>query len=69
AKETFSYRGAENVETGSTGWELEIAKTMMSSKKGNCYSWAAAFTYMARKVGYPATAIAGESISEKGNRS
>ena len=69
AKETFSYRGAENVETGSTGWELEIAKTMMSSKKGNCYSWAAAFTYLARKVGYPATAIAGESISEKGNRS
>ena len=25
--------------------------------------------YLARKVGYPATAIAGESISEKGNLS
>lgn len=69
AKETFSYRGAQNVETGSTGWEPEIAKTMLTSKKGNCYSWAAAFTYLARKVGYPATAIAGESVSAKGNRS
>ena len=69
AMETFSYRGAENVETGSTGWELEIAKAMLSSGKGNCYSWAAAYTYLARKVGYPAVAIAGESISPKGNRS
>ena len=69
AMDTFSYRGAENVETGSTGWETEIAKTMLSAKKGNCYSWAAAYTYLARKVGYPAEAIAGESISPKGNRS
>lgn len=69
AMENFSYRGAENVETGSTGWEARIAKTMLSGKKGNCYSWAAAYTYLARKVGYPATAIAGESISPRGNRS
>ncbi len=69
AKETFSYRGAQNVETGSNGWEQDIAKTMLSTKKGNCYSWAAAFTYLARKVGYPAEAIAGESISAKGNQS
>ena len=69
AMETFSYRSAENVETGSTGWETRIAKTMLSTKKGNCYSWAAAYTYLARKVGYPATAIAGESISPRGNRS
>ena len=69
AKETFSYRGAENVETGSTGWELGVAKTMLTDRKGNCYSWAAAFTYLSRKVGYPSNAIAGESISEKGNRS
>ena len=68
AKKTFSYRGAQSVETGSTGWEQDIAKTMLTSKKGNCYSWAAAFTYLARKVGYPAEAIAGESISAKGNR-
>ena len=44
AKKTFSYRGAQSVETGSTGWEQDIAKTMLTSKKGNCYSWAAAFT-------------------------
>lgn len=33
AKETFSYRGAENVETGSTGWELGVAKTMLTVAK------------------------------------
>ncbi len=69
AKETFSYRGATDYETGSTGWEAEAAKAMLLSGKGNCYSWAGAFTYLARKVGYPANAIAGESISESGNQS
>lgn len=69
AMDTFGYRGAQSVETGSTGWEMDIAKTMFKSKKGNCYSWAAAYTYLARKAGYPATAIAGESINPKGNQS
>ena len=68
-RKRLSPTAARENETGSTGWELGVAKTMLTDRKGNCYSWAAAFTYLSRKVGYPSNAIAGESISEKGNRS
>jgi hypothetical protein len=65
--ENYGYRGAANVETGTTGWETDIAIDMLKNKKGNCYSWAAAFTYLAQKIGYNASAIAGTATSPGGS--
>lgn len=66
--ENYGYRGAGEVEVGATGWEEEFGLAMLQNKKGNCYSWAAAFTYLAQKVGYDAEAISGEAISPKGSQ-
>ncbi len=66
--ENYGYRGAGEVEVGATGWEEEFGLAMLKNKKGNCYSWAAAFTYLAQKVGYDAEAISGEAVSPKGSQ-
>ena len=66
--ENYGYRGAGEVEPGATGWEEEFGIAMLKNKKGNCYSWAAAFTYLAQKVGYNAEAISGEAVSPKGSQ-
>ncbi len=66
--ENYGYRGAGEVAVGETGWEEEYAVEMLKNKKGNCYSWAAAFTYLAQKVGFDAEAISGEAVSPKGSQ-
>ena len=66
--ENYGYRGAGEVAVGATGWEEEFGVAMLKDKKGNCYSWAAAFTYLAQKVGYDAEAISGEAVSPKGSQ-
>ncbi len=69
AKETFSYLGIGEVDTTQEGWDIDQALQMLRTKEGNCYSWGAAFTHLARKVGYPAQAIPGTAVSPKGNES
>ncbi len=69
AKKTFGYLGIGSVDTSKAGWEVEQATNMLKNKKGNCYSWASAFTYLARQVGYDAKAIAGKGVSPKGSES
>ena len=69
AKNTFGYLGVGEADTSKEGWEIAQAENMLETKKGNCYSWASAFTYLARKVGYPAKAIVGKGVSPKGNES
>lgn len=68
AKKTFGYLGIGTVDP-TQPWEVERATEMLKTGKGNCYSWASAFTYLARKVGYSATAIAGTGVSPKGSES
>lgn len=63
----YGYRASTVIEEGATGWEADMAVEMLQSGKGNCYSWAATFTYLARKCGYDAKAIAGKGISPKGS--
>lgn len=55
----FRYRGRNLYEIGETGWEQEEALAMLSKKKGNCYSFAAAFYYFARALGYNPTIYSG----------
>ncbi|MDY3619137.1 S-layer homology domain-containing protein [Agathobaculum sp.] len=69
AKNTFGYLGVGEVDTSKAGWDITQAENMLETKKGNCYSWASAFTHLARKVGYPAKAIVGKGVSPKGNES
>lgn len=63
----YSYRGAGTVEAGAVGWESEFAYNMLKSGKGNCYSWAATFAYLARQSGWDADAVSGTAVSPKGS--
>lgn len=42
-----------------TSWDKEVAYKMLKNKRGNCYYYAAAITYAARKCGYDAKTISG----------
>lgn len=42
-----------------TSWDKNLAYKMLKNKKGNCYYYAAAATYAARKCGYDARTISG----------
>lgn len=58
-RDGFSYVRRDTKEFGETGWEIERAKSMLTSLHGNCYSYAAAFWALARGLGYDAEAISG----------
>ena len=69
AKNTFGYLGIGAADTDKSDWALTSATDMLKNHKGNCYSWAAAFTYLARQVGFDAQAIPGTGVSPKGSES
>lgn len=69
AKKTFGYLGIGTVDTSKDGWQIEQAINMLTSKRGNCYSWSSAFTYLARQVGFDAKAVVGTGVSPKGSES
>lgn len=69
AKNTFGYLGIGAADTSKSDWALTSAADMLKNHKGNCYSWAAAFTYLARQVGFDAQAIPGTGVSPKGSES
>ena len=64
-RDEFTYLRRNYYETGETGWETEEAITMLSTGRGNCYNYAAAFWALARGLGYDAEAVSGE-ISRRG---
>ena len=55
----YSYSARPYVDVGASGWENKYAVNMFKDKCGNCYSWAAAFTCLAKGVGYNAVAVSG----------
>lgn len=55
----YSYLAVTHVPQGSTGWENSYASSMIDRHMGNCYSYAALFTLLARKMGYQAQAVSG----------
>ena len=69
AKNTFGYLGIGAADTSKSDWALTSATDMLKTHKGNCYSWAAGFTYLARQVGFDAQAIPGTGVSPKGSES
>lgn len=46
-------------EAGATGWELEEAQIMLSTGKGNCYSFAGAMWALGRGLGYNTVSYSG----------
>lgn len=65
--QTYTYRRIYdgNPNYGATGWEISLAKDMMESGKGNCYSYSAVFWALARGIGYEARAISGKCLSDE----
>lgn len=55
----YKYLRKEAYSFGQTGWEIEDAKEMFSSGRGNCYNFAAIFWALARGLGYDARAVSG----------
>ena len=46
-------------EAGTDDWAQEAAEVFLQQGKGNCYCFAAAFMYCARRLGYQAYVVAG----------
>ncbi len=59
SRDSFTYLRRSAYAFGQTGWEIEDAKKMLTTKRGNCYSYAAVFWALARGLGYEAIAISG----------
>lgn len=55
----FKYLRKASYPMGKTGWEIEDAKDMLESGRGNCYGFAALFWAYARMLGYEARAVSG----------
>lgn len=58
-RDAFTYLRKNSYAMGKTGWEVNDAKVMFTSLRGNCYNYAAAFWAVARGLGYEAYAISG----------
>lgn len=52
--DTYNYRKRNMYYYKDTSWLMDEAYTMLTTKKGNCYNFAAAFCMMARALGYDA---------------
>lgn len=56
---TFTYLGRNHYPYQDSSWAVEEAYTMLSTGKGNCYNYAAAFCMMARALGFDAVVYSG----------
>ena len=57
--DNYNYLTRNIYEMGDDSWVASEAKTMIKTKKGNCYNFAAVFCELARGVGYDAKAVSG----------
>ena len=64
-RDSFTYLRKEAFSKGQTGWEIECAKTMFTTGRGNCYNYAATFWALARGLGYDARAVSGVVLSDE----
>ncbi len=60
-RDNFKYlrRKDGDLDYGATGWAANKAYEMMSTGRGNCYNFAAAFWALSRGIGYETYAISG----------
>ncbi|MBQ3389716.1 MAG: S-layer homology domain-containing protein [Firmicutes bacterium] len=55
----FQYQKMAEIPAGSTGWAEGRAVPMYQNRKGNCYSYASAFYYLLKNVGYDPEIVSG----------
>ena len=65
-RENFSYLGRRHVVEEGKDWNIEEAKVLLSTGKGNCYYFASGFRALARQLGFPANTAFG-SLAGDGN--
>lgn len=58
-RDHYTYQKRGIVKTGATGWVNRYASRFFSDGCGNCFSWAAAYTTVARRLGFDARAVSG----------
>lgn len=63
SRDSFRYLRKNSYALGDTGWEIEDAKDMFTTGRGNCYNYAAAFWALARGLGYEAYCLSGTATS------
>ena len=59
----FKYRLVPYVATNAVNWEPQYAYNALSQNQGNCYSYAASVTMLARACGYKAVGVSGAFTS------
>lgn len=55
----YKYIMREKLSAGQTGWEESYAVPFFEKGKGNCYSFAAGFYYLAKNIGYDPNVVSG----------
>ena len=58
-RDNYNYLKRPFVQKGQTDWEKQYALDMLDMQKGNCYSFAALYYYLAKQIGYDAHAVIG----------
>ena len=58
-RDDYRYIKSPFVQKGQVDWEAEYAEPMIDMHKGNCYSFAALYYYLAKQIGYDAQAVIG----------
>ena len=61
----YKYLRKQAFAFGATGWEIDAAKEMFSTGRGNCYNFAAIFWALARGMGYDVQCLAGTCLSDE----
>lgn len=62
---SFSYKRSYSFKK-TKSWEMNYAYAMLTKKKGNCYSYAATFSFFARELGYNPKTITGQITARRG---
>lgn len=63
----FGYSHRKHVARGAKGWQESYAKSFLKARTGNCFGWAGAFYYLAKKCGYSPRIYSGSCHYRNGN--
>jgi hypothetical protein len=58
-RDNYRYFQGEILERGAVGWEDEFALNFFKTRRGNCYSFAAGYGLLLRKLGYEVNIVSG----------
>lgn len=59
-RDNYTYLKRPLVDKNAVGWENEYAEDFFNTKRGNCFSYSAAFCLLARQLGLPAYTVVGK---------